>query len=144
MKMLLILVPILSTCCLFAQNKSDSVTPETHLRIDRVKERQRKINMFADSINNYNGGDVPGFLCDECLDIQTNSFFGFHSGLSLRWEILQRVNNKKGLKMLIKADDKKLNKKCALMNAENYGDGIPLIDKSFRDLIRKRYKQLKR
>lgn len=143
MKILLILILVFNTYCLSAQNKLDSTIIETHFQIDRVKERQRKIDIFSDSINNYNGGNVPCFLYNECFDLNAPLWRGFHSNVSLRWEVLQRVNNKKALKMLLKsANEKKLNKKCSLINKDNQEDYIPLIDKSFRALIRKRYKEM--
>lgn len=140
MKILFILILVSNTYCLSAQNKPDSTIILTHFRIDRVKERQRKIDIFADSINNYNGGNVPCFLYNECFDLNAPLWRGLHSSVSLRWEVLQRVNNKKALKMLLKSANKReLNKKCSLIDRDNQEDRISLIDKSFGALIRKRY-----
>lgn len=142
MKILFILIFVSNTLYLSAQNKHDSMIVSTHLRIDRVKERQRKIDIFADSINNYNGGNVPCFLYNECFELNAPLSRGFHSSVSLRWQVLQRVNNRKALKMLLKSANKKeLNKKCSL-DRDNQEDHISLIDKSFGALIRKRFKEM--
>jgi hypothetical protein len=61
----------------------------------------------------------------------------------LRWEVLQKVNNKQALAMLLKTDRKKMDKKCTTLNKEKQEDHLPSIDKSFWQLIRKRYKELR-
>jgi hypothetical protein len=142
MRVIFILFLIVNASYLFAQNKSDSGNLKTIINIDRVKERQKRIDIFADSINNFKGGDVPSFLYNACFDLQASLWNGFHSDVSLRWTVLQRVNNKKALKMLLKTGDKKLDEKCGSLIKNNPEEYIPLIDKSFLDLIRKRYKQM--
>jgi hypothetical protein len=49
------------------------------LKIDRIKEREVKLKSFVDSLNRYDGGRLPNFLFDPCLD--WNSFY---------WEICIR------------------------------------------------------
>jgi hypothetical protein len=142
MKLLLLTILVFNAYCLSAQNKSDSTVIITHFQIDRVKEREKKVLVFADSINNYKGGDVPHFLYNECFDFNAPLWRGFHSNVSLRWQVLEMVNNKNALKILLKSHDKKLGKKCSLVDTYDQENGIPLINKSFLDLIRKRYRQI--
>jgi hypothetical protein len=128
---------------LVAQKNDTIVNPTFGIGIDRVNERQKKITVFADSLNNYTGGELPNFLFDECFDLQSNLWEGFHSPVSLRWKVLEKVNNPQILKKILDTHDKRLNKRCYYDKGSNPAIVIPMIKKSFRQLIRKRYKQLK-
>jgi hypothetical protein len=143
MKNILLFILLLSVQPLMAQtNKDTSVTVSTGLGIDRVKERQEKIIEFADSINNYSGGTLPNFLFDECFDLQRNFWEGLHSPVSVRWNVLKKVNNKEALKRVLAIHDKRLKKKCRYYKDSNPEIIIPMIGKSSFQLIRKRYKEL--
>lgn len=139
------LISILLFICQFsfAQSRKDSIIPiVTYLRIDRVKERQEKIDAFAAKIDKYEKGELPDFLFNECFDFQGGVSMGFHMRRSIRWEVLKRVNNKHALGLILKSRDKRLEKKCIEGSSSMYDASIPMIDQSFRQLMHKRYKEL--
>lgn len=123
-------------------NKDTSITVSAGLGINRVEERQKKITEFADSLNNYAGGTLPYFLFNECFDNQSNLWEGFHSPVSLRWRVLEQVHNKEALKRILAQHDKRLNRKCRYDNGVNLEFTIPMINKSFHQLLLKRQRQL--
>lgn len=140
--MLMPLILMFCTYHLSAQDKGDSDVIRSSFHIDFVKEREKAIAVFSDSINNYNGEKVPCFLYNECFDLNAPLWRGFHFTRSLRWQVLQKVNNKQALAMLLKTDRKKMDKRCTTLNKEKQEDYLPFIEKSFWQLIRKRYKEL--
>ena len=143
MKTYLFVMLLFNLQFLIAQKNNDTViTVSVGLGIDRVKERQEMINTFADSINNYRAGTLPDFLFDNCFDSQSNLWEGFHSPVSLRWKVLEKVSNKDALKQILATHDKRLKKKCNYDKGSNPEIIIPMIEKSFCQLLRKRYKQL--
>ena len=137
----LLIILFFSAEFLIAQKNNDTVVI-VNVGIDRVKERHEAINVFADSLNNYAGGQLPDFLFDECFDLQRNLWEGFHSPVSLRWKVLEKVNNKEALKQILATHDKRLKKKCSYDKGSNPVIVVPMIKKSFCQLLRKRYKQL--
>jgi hypothetical protein len=141
MKTGLLFILIFQGQFLFAQRNNDTVV--SPIRIDRVKERQEKISVFSDSLNNYGGEAIPYFLFDECFDLQKNLWEGAHSPVSLRWKVLERVDNKQALKMILDKHDKRLKQKCNYDKGSNPEIIVPMIKKSFCQLIKKRYKQIK-
>ncbi len=142
MKIVLILFILFNAQFLIAQKHNDTAFNLNGLRLDRVKERNQKIVIYADSINLYSGGKIPNFLINECFDLQSYLWQGFHSPISLRWKILGKVNNKKALKRLLDSNDKRLLSICNYEKGTNPEIVVPLIGKSFYELIWKRYKQL--
>lgn len=128
---------------LVAQNKNDSiVTVKVGLGIDKVKERQEQIKRFADSLNYYSSGKLPSFLFDECFDNQLFLWDGLHSPVSLRWKIIEQVENKDALKQILSSKDNRLKRKCNYDKGSNPEITIPMINKSFFELLQKRYEQL--
>lgn len=134
---------LFTTRFLVAQNKNDTlVTVSVGLGIDKVKERRETLKGFADSLNYYKGGALPYFLFDECFDKQSFLWDGLHSPASLRWKILEKVENKDALKKIISSNDKRLKRKCKYDKGSNPEILIPMIEKSFFELLQKRYDQL--
>ena len=142
MRLRLLLIFLLNQTILSAQTSDTAITASAGLSIDKVKQRQERINAFADSINNYKGGALPEFLFNECFDAQSDLWDGMHSPVSLRWKVLEKVNSKQALKQVMAMHDKRLKTKCRYDKSSNPEIEIPLIRKSFCQLIRKRYKQL--
>lgn len=133
---------ILNTQFSIAQNKIDSVVI-VNSSIDLIKERNAAINIFANSLNNYSGGRLPAFLFDKCFDLQSGIWEGFHSPVSLRWKVLEKVNNKNALKLILDKNDRRLKRKCSYDNHGEYPQlVIPMIEKSFCQLLWERYEQL--
>ena len=128
---------------LIAQKNNNTIV-NVSFGIDRVKARHEKINVFADSLNSYTNGTLPNFLFDECFDLQSNLWDGLHSPVSLRWKVLEKVNNKQSMKMILATHDKRLKQKCSYDKGSNPQIVVPMIQKSFYQLIRKRYKQIKK
>lgn len=124
---------------LSAQEVNDTIPK---IGIDRVKAREEKITVYADSINNYVSGTLPDFLFDECFDLQSSLWQGFHSPVSLRWKVLEKVTNKQALKAILDTHDKRLDKKCSYDKGSNPEIVVPMIEQSFCQLMGKRYKQL--
>jgi len=143
MKIALLFILLFNVQFLIAQKNTDTmVTVSVGIGIDKVKERQEKINSFADSINNYVVGAIPDFLFDECFDNQSNLWTGLHSPASLRWQVLEKVSNKEAIKYILATHDKRLKRKCTYDKGSNPELIIPMIKKSFYQLLRKRHKQL--
>jgi len=143
MKIILLFTLIFNVQSSIAQiNKDTSITVSAGVGINRVEERQKKITEFADSLNNYTVGTLPYFLFNECFDNQSNLWEGFHSPVSLRWRVLEQVHNKEALKRILAQHDKRLKRKCRYDKGAYPEFTIPMIKKSFRQLLRKRQRQL--
>ncbi|MBW8687909.1 hypothetical protein [Chitinophaga rhizophila] len=142
MKVTLFLILLLNAYVSLAQDIDTCLTVSVGLRIDRIKGRQKQIITYADSINNYMRGALPRFLHDECFDTNVNLWDNFHAPISLRWKVLEMVNNRIALKSILEKDDRKLDKKCSCQRRKEIGFNIPMMDSSFRQLIKKRYDQL--
>lgn len=143
MKLILLFILLFNGLFSIAQRSNDTIiVVSVGLSIDKVKERQEKINAFADSLNSYAEGALPNFLFDECFDLQRSLWEGLHSPVSLRWKILEKVINKEALKRVLATNDERLKRKCKYDKGSNPEIIIPMIEKSFCQLLRKRYKQL--
>lgn len=146
--LLIITVLFISTTVAVAQTNKDSGNVfVTHgLKIDRMKEREIKIKLFADSLNYFTKGThLPQFLFNKCLDF--NSIIptlDFHYIVSLRWCVLEKVYNKKALKEILQLNDPRLNEKCNDASGYTNVNNMTLIDYSFNELIKKRFKELNR
>lgn len=104
---------------------------------------EKDLELFADSLNNYSEGELPSFLKNQCFDWQRAYWEGLHSPISVRWQVLKRVDNKQALKSILKEGRKVLRKKCELRKEVSYPYlKVPDIGKSFFQLIKRRYKQL--
>jgi hypothetical protein len=137
---------LLKYCTMFGQTNQDSsksfitVSP---LKVDIGQENLKKIVVFADSINKYYGGPPPQFIFDVCFDWNASFWPDLHSPTSVRWQILEEVTNKKALKMILKIQDKRMKLKCSHITDKVYPYlTVPMINKSFYQLMRKRFRQL--
>jgi hypothetical protein len=108
-----------------------------------LKPIEDSLRLYSDSINTYKGGILPDFLSDECFDQRRGLWPGIHPSVSLRWEILKDVNNKKALKLILKTNDKKLKQKCTSEKEPFPLSDIPMSEYSLYSLIKKRYKELR-
>ncbi|SHN46125.1 hypothetical protein [Chitinophaga sp. CF418] len=142
-RVILFIVFFFKVSGLLAQVNDTFVTVSPGLHLDRLKEKKEQILTYADSLNSYTQGALPVFLFDECFDTQASLWHDLHSPVSLRWKILKKVNNKAALKRILNTDDNRLDKKCSYGDRKESEFDIPMIDRSFRQLIRKRYDQLK-
>lgn len=129
-----------------AQTRTDSirkVVKSLSKGINATQLRNEEISAFAGSINKYTGGRLPNFLFDICLDWQAAYWPDLHAATSVRWMILEKVNNKISLKLILKTRYKRLKLHCNHVSDNFYPYlAIPMIKKSFYKLIRKRYRQL--
>ena len=125
-----------------AQKNNDSIVVRGNIGIDRVEKRKEIINNFAEKINNYKQGKLPSFIFNQCFDLQTNLWEGFHSPVSLRWKVLEKVTNKKALQHILFTNDKRLKKKCRYNKVSNPEITIPMIQLSTFQLLRKRFREL--
>ncbi|GAA3968853.1 hypothetical protein [Mucilaginibacter dorajii] len=145
-KMLLFFIVIFKVQLLFAQEVKDTtqkVTVKVGLKVDLIKQRHDKINAYADSINSYISGKLPDFLFDECFDWQKSFWPDLHSAVSVRWEILEKVHNQRALKAILNTRNKKLKRICDHKSDKVYPYlSVPMIEKSFYQLIQRRYKQI--
>jgi|SRR6185503_7502084 len=103
-------------------------------------ETKAKMSAYADSLNNYNGGPLPSFILRPCLDWDKGYWPDLHTAVSIRWLILQKVNNKNALKMVLRTNDSRLKQICT-QKADKFLS-IPMIEDTFYQLIKKRYKEL--
>jgi len=131
---------------LFAQVISDTsqdVLVTVGIGINFKKLRDDKIRTYADSLNNYRTGKLPDFLFDECIDWHKSFWESLHSAVSVRWIILEKVYCKQALKAILDSQDKRLKKVCDHQCDKIYPYlAVPMIEKSFYQLVTKRYKQL--
>jgi len=128
-----------------AQTRIDSIRKARNSMstgINFIELREKKISAYADSINRYTGGVLPNFLFDLCLDWKAEYWPGLHTATSVRWMILEKVNNKTSLKLILNTRDKRLKSRCNHVSDNVYPYlSVPMIKQSFYQLIRKRYRQ---
>lgn len=129
-------------CVKTSEGKQTSIFDEEDgmVGLDRTKQRFYKRKVYIDSLNNYSGGKLPEFITNKCFDMKGDLWEGIHEYPSLRWNMLKNVNNTFVLKKILNSKDKRLKEVCATTFAEN----IPFIKKSFYDLTKKRYLELKK
>jgi hypothetical protein len=144
MKRFLVCILILKGQALVAQVHADSIGKViVPITLSFAKQREWKITSYADSINNYKGDIMPSFLFNACFDWNASLWEGLHSPVSLRWKILLKVNNKQTLKMILLTHDKRLRQRCSHISDDVYPYlAVPMIKKSFYQLIKERYRQL--
>ena len=129
-----------------AQTRRDSirqVVVSISVGINGKELRNQEIAAYADSINRYTGGELPHFLFDLCLDWKASYWPDMHTATSVRWMILEKANNKAALKLLLNSGSPQLKLTCKHTADTVYPYlAVPMIKKSFYQLIRKRYRQL--
>jgi len=146
MKWFLFGIIVFNTQLSLAQTRRDSIrqtVKQYSLGINVEELRNKEISAFADSINQYTGGSLPNFLFDECLDWNASYWPNMHSATSVRWMVLEKVNNKAALKLILNSGIPQLKLRCRYIADTVYPYlAVPGIKKSFFQLIRKRYRQL--
>ena len=129
-----------------AQTRRDSirrVVDSIGVGINFKELRDKEISTFADSIDGCNGGELPHFLFEICLDWNASYWPDMHTATSVRWMILEKVNSKAALKLILKSNNPQLKLRCEHTADTMYPFlAVPMIKKSFYQLIRKRYRQL--
>ena len=140
MKITIIIFAILvKSLSIFAQETSannEKVIYLAHVSMDSIKAKI--FHEYADSINNFQTGNLPSFVQNPCFDLNVGLWKSFHSPMSIRWEILQKVNNKAALKRILTTKDRSLFLKCSSKSTFQ----IHYFDKSYKYLIKKRIKEL--
>lgn len=109
------------------------------VRTNMTDEWEEKVKLYSDSLNYHSNGDLPRFIFDECFEVSLGISKAYDNSDAIRWAILEKVNNKATLKKIIKSKDKAFDKKCSIkMVFDN-----PIYKASYRELVRKRLKQLR-
>jgi hypothetical protein len=145
MKYIILFLFVASSQNSFAQNGKDSgkyVLPDSTIKLDFAKRRLDAMAKYVESINNYTSGALPGFLFEQCFDQRVTLWETLHSPASLRWEVLKKVTNKHALKQILDTQCKALKIVCDYKPTSYPHLVIPMIEKSFYELIEERYKQL--
>ncbi len=145
MKWILLLLSLINFHSLFSQNINDSISIEDLIHcisINGLEIQRQKYAAYADSLNNYSGGEIPFFFNDLCIDWQRSFWEGLHTPMSIRWYIISKVTNKEALKKLLSSDDKKLHEICSMQKDPVLSRTVPMIELSYYELIKKRYNQL--
>lgn len=108
-----------------------------------LKKRDSFISNLADSLNNYEKGELPFYLSMSDFDyIYSDLWDGNHQPVCLRKMIFEKTNNKKVLKNIIRAKNKNY-KNVSERKLQIYGTiKIPFQDVSNRDFAKKRLKEL--
>ena len=129
-----------------AQTRRDSIRQvigSISIGINAKELRNKELSVYADSINRYTGEKLPNFLYDLCLDWKASYWPDMHSATSVRWMILEKVNNKAALKLVLHKHEKQLKLRCDHIADKVYPYlSVPMIKKSFYQLMKKRYNQL--
>jgi hypothetical protein len=144
--MLVVLILFFSSQSIHSQVDTLDVSVLSDIGLNMTKIRQLEFQAYVDSLNNYRAGDdIPNFMLDECFDRSRRDLVGFHSNISLRWRVLENVKNKRALKLMIEMNDGRLKKKCSeeLKKTMWINVEVHLINKSYSQLIKKRYLELK-
>lgn len=113
---------------------------------DLKEKREIEFQSYVEDLRNYKKGDpIPSFMLDECFDNKRQFWNNPHTGISLRWKVLVSINDKKLLEPFIHGKDKRLKKKCEFKREKTtwINIKIPSINKSYMQLIKRRYRQLK-
>lgn len=127
------------------KGQENALIPYVEITVNRQELAEAKLQLLADSLNNFSGGTPPSFLYNECLDWDGSFWTGLHSPISVRWQILNKVNNKAALNKLLQGIGNALKKKCKLRAEDGYPNlEIPKIQQSFYRLIKKKYRELNR
>lgn len=145
MRKFFIAIFLYSTQLVMAQDRSelnDSNSRRGYVTIPFPKMRNFDIVKLADSINEYKGRELPSFLIDKCVDLRRQYWPNYHLAISIRWEILEKVNNKFALKAILNRNDARLKCKCSYEGNVYPYIKVPLIQFTTEQLIRKRYQQL--
>lgn len=110
-----------------------------NIKLSKEEYINNQIRLYTDSLNAK--PQKASFIFNPCFDMEGSWWENIHhpTTKSIRWEIIQKIK-KKSLKKILKSNDIRLRKYCTCKDAKD----IPLIDKSFYDLIEKRYKELKK
>lgn len=124
--------------------QSDTMQPKFIAKgYDYRIDRSKLIKSYADSLNNYSVlNNVPEFIFNECFEYDIKLRKDYHSTASIRWEILKKVTNKEALQMILKTDAPRLKIKCTKYKGDRKLKNT-FSDKSFYDLLKKRYDALK-
>jgi hypothetical protein len=143
MRYCLVLYILICTYTVSAQTARDTIFFSLSIGIDRIAQRKELLKLYSDSIANYKGGALPVFMLDVCLDWNASLWESLHSPVSIRWKILSEVTDKKALELLLQTHKKQLKKVCPRRGENVYPFlKVPMIEKSFYELIKKRCAQL--
>ncbi len=141
---ILFLIQFFSNTSLFSQN-IDSITNRIsfeNIKVELKINREDEFMKFADSIQKISTiEDIPNFIYDECLEFDIH-FSSFDSTESFRWKILENVTEISALDLILSLNDVRLNKKCDLYMQDAFAMKIEYIDKTFYELVEKRYLEL--
>lgn len=147
MKKVLLIIFILKPVFSFGQvlkDSSNKLPTEFTINVDVAALKNQRVNSYVDSINCYRGGELPRFLLDKCFELTNRDFWpGLHKPISVRWLILKKIDDKKTLERILKRKDERLKQKCGYVIPKEYPSlDIPMINISFYELMKKRYKEL--
>lgn len=138
---LIIILLILASICGIAQDSL--MQTNVGIRIDRKEQRTIIIQTFADSINSTVDNNLPNFIYDECFDYNNSLLEGFHSNLSSRWKVLEKVTNLFALETILNSNDKSLKAKCSKSFNKEIME-MQFARKSYFQLAKKRLKEIKK
>jgi len=112
------------------------------LSVNLLDKKEEEFSNYADSINNYSGGEIPSFFHNLCIDWQRSFWQGLHSPMSIRWYIISKVTNKEALGKLIATNVESLHEICSMQRDEALSLPLPMIELSYYELLVKRYNEL--
>ena len=112
-----------------------------------IKEETRIfIQNLADSINNLkDGGVIPLFVVDPCLDRQSQYWPNLHNPIPIRKLIVNKVTNQEAILYIMSFQDSRLKQTCINIDTTNKLKyyRIPYIQLSFYDLFYNRLSELR-
>ncbi|WP_417431690.1 hypothetical protein [Halpernia sp.] len=124
----------------FAQVKDSLRDIILNTSLSREEYIGNQIKLYEDSL--ISKPKETRFIFNPCFDLNGSFWEDIHhpTTKSYRWEIVKQINNESLLKELLLLSNTKLDDKCKCKNSKD----IPLINYSFKGLLKKRYKELKK
>jgi hypothetical protein len=123
----------------YTRETLELVKKEARREIDISCHMDEKMTVYADSLNLLPANSpLPAFIYNERFDVYKLCWPGLHHPISLRQIVVNKVTNKSVIERILKDDNPLLRKICDYDEFE-----LPEIEKSWYELFRLRYAELK-
>lgn len=136
--LLLAIIIILSLSCKsqHQDNTSSYILSNDFFKKENSSFLERYISKYVDSLNNImDETEIPVFLSDSQFDYKNKGIWhSFHTPISVRSQIINRVNSCKALTLIVNSENAAIKRKPYIEDSLT----VPFIEFSFYDLALKR------